>query len=379
MLREATAVSLPDDTIFDILSRTPASSLRRFRCVCKEWRALISDPFFLAAHKSRRPELLLVGTDYFRGYKERDLQLRDLSGNVVKLIQGVGGSDILPMTNIDDGIVCVIDGPCKAVRVVDLATGEVLSTIHGVEVRKRMHCFVRRQYETFGIGRTASSGVYKVVRVVLGDTCQVLTLGVDTTWRMKTHSVTNCVLDANCSPVTINGVMYFLTQGTSSTLLCFDLENEQWNNQPIKGPWEQFSAEMYSTISLCITELSGFLCVVQKKCINVHMFLPQHDSSTNVWILDGLHKSNWTKMYTIPAGISCGIHMPLRVMHGGDKFLVQRVSTYPSGLSSLQLYDPCTKKCADLTGKLGYLSDNIVLCNMHLKHLVSVKKQFTLV
>ncbi|KAK1660433.1 hypothetical protein QYE76_048592 [Lolium multiflorum] len=340
MLREATAVSLPDDTIFDILSRTPASSLRRFRCVCKEWRALISDPFFLAAHKSRRPELLLVDTNYFRGYKERDLQLRDLSGNVVKLIQGVGGSDILPMTNIDDGIVCVIDGHCKAVRVIDLATGEVLSTIHGVEVRRRMHCFVRRQYETFGIGRTASSGVYKVVRVVLGD-----------------------------------------LSGTSSTLLCFDLENEQWNiNQPIKGPWEQFSAEMYSTISLCITELSGFLCVVQKKCINVHMFLPQHDSSTNVWILDGLHKSNWTKMYTIPAGISCGIHMPLRVMHGGDKFLVQRVSTYPSsGLSSLQLYDPCTKKCADLTGKLGYLSDNIVLCNMHLKHLVSVKKQFTMV
>jgi hypothetical protein len=76
--QEATVVTLPDDAIFDILSRLPAISLRRFRRVCREWPSLISDPTFLAMQKSRRPDLLVVDIGYFRGYRERDLRLRDL-------------------------------------------------------------------------------------------------------------------------------------------------------------------------------------------------------------------------------------------------------------------------------------------------------------
>jgi hypothetical protein len=243
--QEATVVTLPDDAIFDILSRLPPISLRRFRRVSTVWRSLISEPAFLAMHKSRRPDLLVVDIGYFRGYREHDLRLRDLSGNIVRVIYGVGGSDILPTTSISD-LVCVIDGACKVIRVVDLATGEVIIT--GVEVAKQEHYFVTRQYETFGIGRTALSGVYKVVRLVQGDTCQVLTLGVDTTrWRTKTHTMRRYILARFCSPVTINGVMYFLTEGTSGTLLGFDLENERWMDDPIRGPWEELDAEMRST------------------------------------------------------------------------------------------------------------------------------------
>ncbi|XP_062009190.1 putative F-box protein At3g52320 isoform X2 [Rosa rugosa] len=41
-----------DCVIDDILSRLPAKSLLRFRCVCKAWRALISDPYFIRKHLS---------------------------------------------------------------------------------------------------------------------------------------------------------------------------------------------------------------------------------------------------------------------------------------------------------------------------------------
>ncbi|XP_058215573.1 F-box protein CPR1-like isoform X2 [Rhododendron vialii] len=39
--------NLPDEIIFDILSRLPVVSLCRFRCVSKPWRSLISHPHFI--------------------------------------------------------------------------------------------------------------------------------------------------------------------------------------------------------------------------------------------------------------------------------------------------------------------------------------------
>ncbi|CAN6571315.1 unnamed protein product [Malus baccata var. baccata] len=42
-----------NDIILEILSRLPRNSLRRCRCVCKSWRALISDPDFIRIHAVR--------------------------------------------------------------------------------------------------------------------------------------------------------------------------------------------------------------------------------------------------------------------------------------------------------------------------------------
>ena len=57
-----------DDIITEILLRVPAKSLIRFRCVCKSWRALISDPSFVQNHLRRvspsHSNLLLVTSPY---------------------------------------------------------------------------------------------------------------------------------------------------------------------------------------------------------------------------------------------------------------------------------------------------------------------------
>ncbi|KAI4317711.1 hypothetical protein L6164_025560 [Bauhinia variegata] len=41
---------IPDELIVEILSRLPVRSLLQFRCVCKSWKSLISDPFFVRKH-----------------------------------------------------------------------------------------------------------------------------------------------------------------------------------------------------------------------------------------------------------------------------------------------------------------------------------------
>ncbi|KAG1358970.1 F-box protein [Cocos nucifera] len=52
----SSAVKVPSDLIaFDILSRLPAKSVLRFKCVCKQWLALASDPFFLTTHNRYNP------------------------------------------------------------------------------------------------------------------------------------------------------------------------------------------------------------------------------------------------------------------------------------------------------------------------------------
>ena len=382
---DATAVSLPEDVVFDILYRTPLKSVCRFQCVSKGWRHLISSPAFLAAHKSRHTEPFLVDTGRFRGNNtERpDLRLMDMDGNIVRVFQGVGGFGVLPTTSLDD-LVCVNNGYWKGgpdargsrdgVHVVDPATGEVLFTSPGhEEIKHPMHSItVTDYYRVFGIGRAAPSGVYKVVRVVHGDTCDVLTLGDDSGWRRKTRarSVPNYSLSLGSSSTTINGVMYFLTDrapASDSTLLCFDLESERWKDNTIEGP--ECSK---STLSLYITELNGSLCMVQDYT-EVLAYQPFSYSWTDVWVLDDFDKNNWSKLYTIPMGPIGRCCVPLRMLHGGEKLLVQCGTTYKKSSLALQVYDPRTEKFSNITGEPGYLPSNIALCNLHLERLVSIK------
>ncbi|KAL1812500.1 hypothetical protein ACET3Z_022565 [Daucus carota] len=48
-----TGKTLPEDVIVEILSRTPAKSLVRFRCVCKSWLSLTHHPKFIEMHLKR--------------------------------------------------------------------------------------------------------------------------------------------------------------------------------------------------------------------------------------------------------------------------------------------------------------------------------------
>ncbi|XP_010476674.1 PREDICTED: F-box protein At1g31080-like isoform X1 [Camelina sativa] len=63
MNRGANSVSLPNDLIYEILSRLPAKSIKRFRCVSKLWESIICRKDFTELFHTRslsNPRLLLI-------------------------------------------------------------------------------------------------------------------------------------------------------------------------------------------------------------------------------------------------------------------------------------------------------------------------------
>ncbi|XBI15670.1 putative F-box protein At1g12855 [Aegilops tauschii subsp. strangulata] len=212
-MSDAAAASLPNDVIFDILSRTPVRSVCRFRCVSRGWRALItSDPAFHAAHRSRHTDPFLVDTGNFRRGSQPCIRIRDMDGNVVRVIEGVGGLGMRSTTSLDD-LVCVhSDSDQDGVHVVDPATGEVLATSPAREVLTDDDGTVTRlYYPCFAIGRAgaAPSDAYKMVRLSrAGATCDVLTIGdLTARWRKaRAHPFPNYAPDTFAPPVAINGI-----------------------------------------------------------------------------------------------------------------------------------------------------------------------------
>jgi F-box interacting protein len=56
--KELSSECLPDEVVYDILTLLPVKSLIRFRCVCKSWNSIISNPIFIKKHLDRAKSLL---------------------------------------------------------------------------------------------------------------------------------------------------------------------------------------------------------------------------------------------------------------------------------------------------------------------------------
>ena len=54
-----------------------------FSCVSRGWRALVSHQSFLAAHKVRHADPLMVGITSFKDCKDGDLWLVDMDGGAM--------------------------------------------------------------------------------------------------------------------------------------------------------------------------------------------------------------------------------------------------------------------------------------------------------
>ncbi|CAM0947908.1 unnamed protein product [Alopecurus aequalis] len=376
-------LALPYHVVFDILSRTPVKSVCRFRCVSKGWRDLISSPVFAAAHKSRHGPLLVDAGSFPE--KEplggRDMRLMDMVGNVVRAIRGVGGYGMMCNSSLDD-LICVNGASCGGINVVDPATGKVLVSCPQLDVveHDEFPHVETRYYTVFGFGRAVTSGEYKLVRVVHDYTCQILTIGDGRGWRKMPPPPVLRPDSERCSPVTINGLMYFLlirvNQGIDNddALICFDLESERWNPGEIEGPMKIVGELPWKikTWGIRITELDGALCMVQSMGDDRYKTKEPDDPVTNIWVLNSSDRKSWIKAYTIPMAPATCRYMPLKVMSEDGKLLLH--CSFDAGRSLvLQIFDPCTDTCAQITGTPHDLAGRLGLCSFGLYHPVPGK------
>lgn len=150
---------LPVDLLHDILLRLPARPLCRLRAVCRPWRALMSDPSFVAAHAARNPgphlAVAVRGRLNAYGREVVDVHLVDASsGDVVKRVCA-GRCDRPAEMSTRCGMALLVDNNLL-LRVLDPASGAA-PLVPDYEVHPINYSFT--------LVRTASTGDYKVLRI----------------------------------------------------------------------------------------------------------------------------------------------------------------------------------------------------------------------
>jgi hypothetical protein len=141
-------------------------------------------------------------------------------------------------------------------------------------------------------------------------------------------------------------------------VLGFDLESEKWNDR-IKGPRSGEELEDCK----CLVGLNDALCMTQ------------WTSSTElclIWALTDSTKGTWVKLYTIPMDPTFDTVNPLMVMPDGRKLLFYTCN-WDDDSSSLQVYDPRSGTCTQLTQFEENISGTSGICALHLGCFVSPK------
>ncbi|CAN6244468.1 unnamed protein product [Urochloa humidicola] len=392
------SVSLPEDIIFEVLSRLPVRTLCRLRCVSKAWRALISDPAFAAAQGSRAAAAAPVVAGVFGTPRrlekfdppraprlpEQSLELRVIDtadGAILKVARDVKSTKLM-RARLD---LVLIDQGAHGARVIDPATERVLKLSKQLPGEYPMATYdgtssigLHTGSCHYSFGRAAPSGVYKVLR--LGDArlpmehggvviqiCQVATLGdsasmaaAEPVWRQRPEPP---VLTCHCSDcvAVVNGVLHFMDRGRGygstnpihdrlpgrypgwNRIASFDLESEEWKTV-IDGPptGERPKEERWEMV---LADLKGTLSVVQTKWSCYH-------SDVDIWLLVDPENSVWIKRYTIRRPRSWCYFKALDICADGRILMLNSFIKDGQDLLDtqciLQFYDPSTRSLTNL-------------------------------
>ncbi|XP_028068519.1 F-box/kelch-repeat protein At3g23880-like [Camellia sinensis] len=255
-------LSLPMDIIVDILNRLPVKSLVRFRCVCKTFRHLISNPTFISSHLLHHRTPTTAATIFT--FKHRTttslslLQSPSSSQNPVNLVHPWSNhTRNLHLIGSINGLLCLClrlsNHPLYFHRRIILLlwnpATKLFKSLRSPTIQIPPTCFHLSLGFGFGFHSSTSSSDYKVVRIVsfnLRVRAEVYS-AISNCWReIRGMDLHFYIHKLSCEAI-VNGAPYWLLATPSNhcfRFAWFDFQNEAF----VMLPGLDFSGFYFGTL-----------------------------------------------------------------------------------------------------------------------------------
>ncbi|PIA63638.1 hypothetical protein AQUCO_00201170v1 [Aquilegia coerulea] len=327
---EETRVSLPHEIIVvEILSRLPAKSLLRFKCVCKAWRSLVSDSKFIQMHLSRA-----IGRDSVNVFIASKPNIVEKNCRITT--RGVDGRCYKKkVTRICKTHMYHIDGDPfnKAIEIENplepsLHRTQVLGSCNGLiclytitslcllNPSTREYKLVKLQESlnlddertAYGIGYDTVDDDYKLVQAVKCykfngnvdySAVHVYSLS-DTTSSIRLGTIPYHILNGKDSGIFLNEAIHWIansnSKGYSVVILSFNMRDKVFREVPRHDDVSEQAA-------ITVGVLRGQLCMLSKF----------HTTQIQIWVMSKYGEPNsWTKLCAMEQTVIPSFHMLLR-------------------------------------------------------------------
>ncbi|XP_026453656.1 putative F-box protein At2g02030 [Papaver somniferum] len=318
--------------VCEILSRLPAKSLAKFKCVCKNWQSLIQrDQLFIDLHFNRSQTRSCSGTVGATSLliwdtTERNEQRCLLSAELLLPYDssgGGGGAAVqteIPlnigdnpvsrgsMLNIVNGLICLIDRDSHSTCVFNPSTRESTPWIKSMVVQKQeekggiikhdSNKFRNFLWDKFGYD--VATGDYKVVSFwsrIVGPTetewvCEIFSLR-DKSWRLI-DAVPPVHPFCLASFVYANGSIYWFCDSATPSIVELNFVTEKFRQISVSSPVMTGFCNQYRT---ALVEVDGRLALFTKDARPSYNYISrkkEHEDDVKMYILyDDQDKTNY--------------------------------------------------------------------------------------
>ncbi|KAM0956031.1 hypothetical protein ACFX2A_024857 [Malus domestica] len=284
-----------NDIIIEILSRLPVRSLLQFRCVCKSWRALISNPHFVTKHLSHavltcmnntRTFTLFISSTRIHSIVHIALNDQQSDSHVRVTVKELDFPVMIP-----DIVLTRIVGSCNGLICLEVNCNKIIIWNPCTGQSKVLPKPLYSGSLFYGFGYDSTTDDYKVIRgsskTTLGSkevTIQVFSLKSDS-WRSADDDHGNYI-HLEGKGCFLNGALHWVEVSmVASRILSFDLAEEKFKEK------------------LPLPYLGNKNCVfvgvgVSKNCLFVYSYPLEMD--LRIWVMKeyGVAKS-WTEVVKI--------------------------------------------------------------------------------
>ena len=248
---------LPHDIVLNILTRLPAKSLIRFRCVCKTWDSLITTPYFISTHLNNLAHDNDNDNDNGDGYITHMPWESNASNRAVCTVAFDRTFDRISEIEVP------FDFPTTPIQIVGSCNGLLcIAGTWGLDISdyviylwnpsirkfKRLpdSCFGKLGFVTLGFAYHSEKNDYKVLRISsypmvtppMPDEIEVYTLSSDS-WRRVGMSLRANVMEFNyCSLLPfplVSGALHWISrvvegeeERKSEVIVSFDVNSEEF-------------------------------------------------------------------------------------------------------------------------------------------------------